>query len=302
MKAKQKKTHSKGLKAQIRRRIKLTFVPHHANQYQPHLTRRYGIAILLVGIIGAQLGYNVSTTGTVLGDTATISSDKLLSDTNIERAQNKLKPLVMDAKLSQAAFLKAKDMLARQYWAHNAPDGTTPWHWFEQANYNYSYAGENLAKNFHTADDITAAWMASPEHQANILGEHYTQVGFAAVDGVLSGKATTLVVALYGAPVNVATPSVVGATNAAVGNAAQAAPESLTTRFSRALHALTPAAVGSIIAALIATLVALVAHAYRKKLPKPLRQSWYRHHGIIKAAGMASLCFVVIFLYSGGQI
>ncbi len=300
MKAKQKKTFLKRLNERLHRHIKLTFIPHHANQYQPHLIRRYGIAILLVGIIGAQLGYNFSTTGTVLGDKATISSDELLNDTNAERAKNNLRPLVIDGKLSEAAFLKAKDMLARQYWAHNAPDGTTPWHWFEEASYNYSYAGENLAKNFRTADSITAAWMASPEHKANILGEQYTQAGFAAVDGVLDGKATTLVVALYGAPVDVTAPVVAGTTG--VNNAAQATPESMATRVGLALQALTPAAVGSIIAALIAALVALVAHAYRRKLPKPLRQSWYRHHGIIKATGMASLCFVVIFLYSGGQI
>jgi hypothetical protein len=299
VKAKQKKTLLKKLNEQLRRRIKLTFVPHHANQYQPHLIRRYGIAILLIGIIGAQLGYNFSTTGTVLGDTATISSDGLLSDMNAERAKNKLQPLVIDGKLSQAAFLKAKDMLARQYWAHNAPDGTTPWHWFEEADYNYSYAGENLAKNFRTADGITAAWMASPEHKANILGDHYTQVGFAAVDGVLDGKTTTLVVALYGTPIDATAPVVA---SAEMNNAAQAAPESIATRFGLALQALTPAAVGSIIAALIAALVALVTHAYRRKLPKSLRQSWYRHHGIIKATGMASLCFIVVFLYSGGQI
>jgi len=48
--------------------------------------------------------------------------------------------------------------------------------------------------------------------------------------------------------------------------------------------------------------VALAAHAYRRKLPKTLRQSWYRHHGLYKAAGMMSLGVMVIFLSGGGQI
>lgn len=284
----------------LRRLMKLAFVPHHANQYRPHLIRRYGIAALLVVIVGVQVGYNVSTTGTVLGDKATISSDELLSDTNAERARNQLPPLAADAKLSQAAFLKAKDMFTHQYWAHNAPNGATPWQWFGEAGYNYSYAGENLAKNFRTASSVTAAWMASPEHQANVLGQHYTQVGFAVVDGVLSGKETTLVVALYGAPAEA--PLSVATTAGGVSNAAQTKPESIMTRFGLALQALTPAAVASIVVALIAGTVALVAHVYRRKLPKSLRQSWYRHHGIVKATGMASLCFIIVFLYSGGQI
>jgi hypothetical protein len=299
VKAKQKNTFRKNLQKQLRRHMKLAFVPHNANQYRPHLIRRYGIAALLVVIIGVQVGYNFSTTGTVLGDKATISTDVLLSDTNAERAKNQLPPLVIEGKLSQAAFLKAKDMLAHQYWAHTAPNGATPWQWFSEAGYNYSYAGENLAKNFHSADAVTAAWIASPEHEANIVGEHYTQVGFAVVDGVLSGKETTLVVALYGAPADTTVPVVVGSEtkNAALGN-----PQSITTRFGLALQALTPAAIAAIIVALTAGVVALAAHVYRRKLPKALRQSWYRHHGIIKATGMASLCFIIVFLYSGGQI
>jgi len=53
---------------------------------------------------------------------------------------------------------------------------------------------------------------------------------------------------------------------------------------------------------LIVASVAVAAHFYRKKLPKKLQTSWYRHHGIVKASGMVGLSVVVIFLYSGGQI
>ena len=35
---------------------------------------------------------------------------------------------------------------------------------------------------------------------------------------------------------------------------------------------------------------------------KTLRQSWYRHHGIIKLSALAALCLSVMLLYSGGQI
>ena len=276
----------------------MTFVPHKANQYRPHLIRRYGITTTLVVIILAQVGYNISTTGLVLGEKTTVTAEALLSDTNNERTKHQLKPLVVDDTLSRAAQLKADDMLRQQYWAHTAPDGTTPWQWFKNVGYSYSYAGENLAKNFRTADAVTTAWMASSEHQANILNKQYSQVGFAVAEGLLEGKATTLVVALYGAPKS-AQVATLGATNSAP---ATYQPVGVMTRLGMAVQSMTPAALGSIVLLLIIAFVALMAHAYRDKLPKHLRQSWYRHHGLMKMGGMMSLCLIVVFLYSGGQI
>ncbi|MFI5212535.1 MAG: CAP domain-containing protein [Candidatus Saccharimonadales bacterium] len=285
------------LKKKLNRHIKMTFVPHKSNQYRPHLIRRYGLAVVVVLVIGLQVGYNFSTTGRVLGQKEAIATTDLLADTNTQRVANQLAPLQLDAKLSQAAFLKGQDMFAKQYWAHQAPDGTTPWHWFNQAGYNYAFAGENLAKNFTTADGATVAWMASPEHRANILDVNYTQVGFAVVDGSLDGKPASIIVALYGEPVSAI------ATTAGVQTVAPA-PHSLdfVTRLGVAVQSVSPAAIGALMLILLAIGVALMAHMYRAKLPKLLRQSWYRHHGLIKVGGMMSLCLIVLLLYSGGQI
>ncbi len=291
------------LKKRIHRHIKMVFVPHKANQYRPHLIRRYGLAVVLLLVIGMQVGYNVAITGRVLGAKASISTQSLLASTNTQRADNHLPVLTMNDQLSQAAFLKAQDMFQGQYWAHVSPSGTTPWHWFGEAGYNYSYAGENLARNFSTADAATVAWMASSEHRANILDTHYTQVGFAVVDGTIDGKPTSLIVALYGEPAStVATTSVAGVQVPHVEAAAATGTMSLVTRFGVALQSITPAALGSMMLILVVTGVALLAHTYRKKLPIALKRTWYRHHGIVKAGGMLSLCLVVVFLYSGGQI
>src|SRR5690606_39542643 len=67
--------------------------------------------------------------------------------------------------------------------------GTKPWHWLIEAEYGYTKAGENLAKNFYTAEAVTAAWMDSPDHRKNILEPDYTEVGFAVVSGELKGEA-----------------------------------------------------------------------------------------------------------------
>jgi hypothetical protein len=287
-----------GLKPLVRRYTKLAVVPHAANQYRPHAIRRHGLVALLVVIIAIQAVYNFSATGAVLGARAPISPQALLADTNARRAERHLQPLRIDDRLSRAAGLKADDMFRQQYWAHVAPDGTTPWHWFGAAGYDYAAAGENLAKNFTTADATVTAWMSSPMHRQNILTPEYTNVGFAAVDGTLSGKAATLIVALYGKPA--AAPIILGVAAPTAAPAPQAM--SPVARLGVALKSMTPAAVASLFIAAIGITVALTAHAHRRKLPRSLRAGWYRHHGLVKAGGMLSLIIVMLFLYSGGQI
>ena len=44
--------------------------------------------------------------------------------------------------------------------------------------------------------------MNSPEHRANLLSPHYTDIGFAIQSGVLTGTQTTLVVQEFGSPYN----------------------------------------------------------------------------------------------------
>jgi hypothetical protein len=301
VKTKQKNKKLTVLKKQIRHHAKMTFVPHKANQYRPHLIRSYGLVVVLLLIIGVQGTYNFAKTGSVLGVQASITSDQLLSDTNNQRVESKLPALKLNSQLSQAAYLKANDMLQAQYWAHISPSGVTPWHWFNVAGYNYNYAGENLAKNFTTADAATTAWMASTEHRANILGTHYTDVGFAVVTGVLQGQNTLLIVALFGDPVSQGTPAVAGVQTNNL-NAAPPQNISIITRLGMAIQSLTPAALGSALLMIVVAGVAFATYFYRRKLPKYLRQSWYRHHGVLKAAGTMSLLLVVVVLYGGGQI
>lgn len=277
----------------------MVFVPHKGNQYRPHLIRRYGILVVLLLVIGVQAGYNVSTTGSVLGSKVTVTDSALLADTNSQRYVQNLPALNINPELSQAAYLKANDMFKQQYWAHVAPDGTTPWVWFSKVDYNYAYAGENLAKNFTTADAAMAAWMASPEHKANILDTHYTDVGFAVVSGTLKGQNTLIIVALYGQPVS--QKAVAGVSTSTL-SAPTLNSMSIVTRLGLAVQALTPAALGSILLLIAVAGVAFTAHLYRNKLPKNLRQGWYRHHGLIKVAGMMSLVVTIITIYGGGQI
>jgi uncharacterized protein YkwD len=125
---------------------------------------------------------------------ADISSQELLKYTNEKRLEHGLPALVLDKQLEDAAYAKAEDMFLKDYWAHNSPDGTTPWYFITNAGYAYVYAGENLAKGFTDSRDVVNAWMASPSHKENLLSDKFTEVGFAVKAGSLGGEETFLVV------------------------------------------------------------------------------------------------------------
>lgn len=138
----------------------------------------------------------------ILGYASNIPPDKIIELTNQKRTANGLVPLKYNATLAVAAKAKAEHMLAHDYWAHTAPDGTEPWYFFTSVGYKYRYAGENLARDFSNPDSAMEAWMASPSHKENILSGRYSEIGVAVVEGDLAGADTTIIVQLFGSPTN----------------------------------------------------------------------------------------------------
>ncbi|OGC38363.1 hypothetical protein A3K42_00575 [candidate division WWE3 bacterium RBG_13_37_7] len=136
----------------------------------------------------------------VLGYASNINVRDLLTKTNTEREKSNLSLLVLNEKLSKAAEEKAKNMFKEDYWAHVSPKGVEPWDFIVSQDYDYTYAGENLAKNFSSSLDVVKAWMESPSHRENVLNRNYKEIGFAVVNGVLDGYETTLVVQMFGTP------------------------------------------------------------------------------------------------------
>ncbi|MDU4960242.1 MAG: CAP domain-containing protein [Sporomusaceae bacterium] len=99
---------------------------------------------------------------------------------NNDRAKNGLSALKVNSQLTKVAESHAKDMIARGYFAHNTPEGTTPFDRMKQAGISYRTAGENLAINSSVAAAETA-FMNSSGHRANILNSDYTDVGIGVV-------------------------------------------------------------------------------------------------------------------------
>ncbi len=176
------------------------FTPHQTNNHRPKILHHTSLSIIVVfllclAFIQPRLQRNYPS---VLGTSVNVSIEDLLQLTNQKRAEAGLAPLVMNNELKLAAADKAKYMLEKNFWAHVAPDGTTPWYFIKNAGYEYLYAGENLARGYNSAPDVINAWMASPSHRENMLSPHYNDIGFAVVSGSLTGSDTVLVVEEFG--------------------------------------------------------------------------------------------------------
>lgn len=182
------------------------FIPSKRNRFHPHALRPLGLILMALVLAFIPTIYNVASTGKlqVLGYATAISVADVHSLSNAQRSSAGVGGLNLNGTLNQAAQNKANHMFANNYWAHNAPDGTTPWSFVNGAGYAYSFAGENLAKNFMTSAGVVNGWMNSPGHRANVLDNRFIDVGYAVVNGVLQGQETTLVVAMYAAPATVA--------------------------------------------------------------------------------------------------
>ena len=100
--------------------------------------------------------------------------------------------------LQKAAEEKAQDMIDNNYFAHISPQGKSPWDWINKNDYDYRYAGENLAINFTNAEDEQQAWMDSPTHKKNILNANYDETGVAVKYGLVDGHKTIVVVQMFG--------------------------------------------------------------------------------------------------------
>lgn len=182
--------------------LKRYLIPNKGNSYHPHFFRNTVVGFIVsLTLIFLGLSFAVSLRITenknFLG---AIYATALVELTNKDRANSALPTLTVSEALTLAAQLKADDMVQNGYFAHNSPDGKTPWFWILKSGYKFVYAGENLAVNFTESEQVETAWMGSPTHRANILNNNYSEVGIAVREGTFEGRTATFVVQMFGKP------------------------------------------------------------------------------------------------------
>jgi uncharacterized protein YkwD len=86
-------------------------------------------------------------------------------------------PLEMHPILRGTARAHAEDMAAKNYFSHDSQDGRSPFDRMQQAGYQFTAAGENIAAGSSTAQATMGQWMGSDGHCKNILGGQYVHIG-----------------------------------------------------------------------------------------------------------------------------
>ncbi|MFL5961942.1 MAG: CAP domain-containing protein [Gaiellaceae bacterium] len=116
---------------------------------------------------------------------STHSESSLLREMNRVRAQHGLGPLTADTHLQRAAQWHSREMLGSNIFQHGAFGSR-----MAQFKVSGRLAGENLAWGTGprgTAQAIILAWLASPEHRANLLRPSFSRVGISDLVGTFRG-------------------------------------------------------------------------------------------------------------------
>jgi uncharacterized protein YkwD len=108
---------------------------------------------------------------------------------NRQRRAHGLAPLVANARLGRAAQRHARDMVSRDYFSHDTPEGVSFFERLRRAGYARGCTawagGETLAWGSGaqaTPASRVAAWMKSAPHRAILLGR-FREVGIGVVSG-----------------------------------------------------------------------------------------------------------------------
>lgn len=185
-------------------KVQLTFIPTEENNWRPRFLEGsslfYFLIFLLLFKLIAIFFLFYFPKSVFFAD---ITKTSLINFTNQKRIALGISPLKENSKLAQAAYLKARDMLEKDYFSHFSPEGLSPWYWLKLAGYDYLIAGENLAIGFLDSKEVYQAWLESPTHKANLLNEKYEEMGVTALKGEFQGKEVTVVVQFFGSPAQI---------------------------------------------------------------------------------------------------
>ena len=120
---------------------------------------------------------------------------ELLRLHNEVRAEQGVEELCVQENLMVAAQGHAEDMIERDFYAHETPEGLTPGDRITRAGYPFATYGENnnRVSGGYSGEpgrdelrDAFESWMESPPHRANLLDPDFREVGI----GLSTGQYT----------------------------------------------------------------------------------------------------------------
>jgi uncharacterized protein YkwD len=108
-----------------------------------------------------------------------LDAEKALAQINAYRTKNGRQPVVLDARLSQAAAVQSKAQAGRSRIGHDGSDGSKPKQRAARAGYRAKIASENVASGQKSFGDVMRSWEGSSGHRKNLLRPEVTAIGVA---------------------------------------------------------------------------------------------------------------------------
>ncbi len=274
----------------------------YARVYYPFLPV---IALLITGIVWAVASPR-ALQQQVLGKAMSLSQQTLLQETNEERQVKDLSALALNADLARAAQAKAEDMVRRNYWSHNTPDGSPPWVFIADTSYSYQKAGENLAFGFADSDTTVRAWMNSTGHRANILDSAYQEVGFgyADSDNFDDKGPSTVVVAMYGRPLLAGPAENSGNENAPNSNAQSNVLNAPATTASISQVLSNSPLLGALAIAIMSAALGIWAGSHMRQVKRIIKhgESLVLHHPVLDIVVLSTVLIAAVLNQTAGFI
>lgn len=109
---------------------------------------------------------------------------QMLSELNVIRVDKGLNPLKICKPLTKSALNYAKYMAAKNFLAHEGPDGSTIGSRIQKAGYDWmnstqgSQIAENIAAGQNSVSEVMKGWSKSKSHYKNMVNPVFTHVGF----------------------------------------------------------------------------------------------------------------------------
>lgn len=100
---------------------------------------------------------------------------------NAYRKQNGLRPLKINAALTDAAKNHSRDLSKWDRISHFGSDGSSPWDRVKRTGYGAKLAAENVGTGQVTFEEVLKGWKDSPGHNKNLLLADAEHMGIALV-------------------------------------------------------------------------------------------------------------------------
>jgi uncharacterized protein YkwD len=100
---------------------------------------------------------------------------------NAYRKKHHLKPLKLNAELTEAAKAHSRDLAKWDRISHYGSDGSNPWDRVKRAGYRARLTAENVGTGQVNFKEVMRGWEESPGHNKNLLTPDATNMGIALV-------------------------------------------------------------------------------------------------------------------------